>query len=76
MGSLSKEARICSKAKDHSTSCRWEFGSGTLGGLGVSEEPSGEVEASPLGGVVSVGVDSSSGSPWNKLYRVLENWMN
>lgn len=85
-GSLSSEARICSKAKDHS------FSSSSLSGV-LSAVPVWEGLPSPCAPcslrptssilrrrlvtvVTALYRDSSSGAPWKRLYRVLENWMN
>uniref|UniRef100_A0A3P8ZVV0 Uncharacterized protein n=1 Tax=Esox lucius TaxID=8010 RepID=A0A3P8ZVV0_ESOLU len=112
-GSLSKDARICSKANDHSISCGTELATRVMGVLGVLKLLSGVLEASPSGKQPSRRAwvwlvvdfkglagswslrptssilrrrlvtratawyrDSSSGSPWNRLYSVLENWIN
>uniref|UniRef100_A0A673WD02 Uncharacterized protein n=1 Tax=Salmo trutta TaxID=8032 RepID=A0A673WD02_SALTR len=45
-GSLSSDAKICSKANDHSTSCGMEPASRVMVALGVSELLSGVLQAS------------------------------
>lgn len=104
-GSFSKDARICSKAKDHSwfplklcallpSVCPELLSS--CPSLGISAGTSimatglltGDVGLCSLltassifsKRLVTTAIarynSSSSGSPWNRLYRVLENWMN
>uniref|UniRef100_A0A8C7L7B9 Uncharacterized protein n=1 Tax=Oncorhynchus kisutch TaxID=8019 RepID=A0A8C7L7B9_ONCKI len=47
-GSLSSDAKICSKANDHSTSCGMEPASRVMVAQGVSELSSGVLQASLL----------------------------
>uniref|UniRef100_A0A8C4WI85 Uncharacterized protein n=1 Tax=Gopherus evgoodei TaxID=1825980 RepID=A0A8C4WI85_9SAUR len=105
-GSFNKDARICSKAKDHSwlslrglctllrSVCSGALSLFSMVWLPVLESAA---EAGLLAGevglcsllptssifskrLVTVAIaqynNSSSGSPWNRLYKVFENWMN
>uniref|UniRef100_A0A8C6YBE0 Uncharacterized protein n=1 Tax=Naja naja TaxID=35670 RepID=A0A8C6YBE0_NAJNA len=94
-GSLSSEARICSKANDQPSleagpagSPLWEA-SGAVGptvgdvllwvgevGLWSFRPTSSILSKRPVTVAMARNRSSSSGSPWNKLYKVLENWMN
>uniref|UniRef100_A0A3B3SX26 Uncharacterized protein n=1 Tax=Paramormyrops kingsleyae TaxID=1676925 RepID=A0A3B3SX26_9TELE len=54
-GSFSREARICSKAKDHCTSCGWIAVSGAQGAGSLSDTVSGTAVCSLWAEAVSVG---------------------
>uniref|UniRef100_A0A8C5SCC8 Uncharacterized protein n=1 Tax=Laticauda laticaudata TaxID=8630 RepID=A0A8C5SCC8_LATLA len=97
-GSLSKEARICSKANDQPSLEELEVGASgspvweasevvgpTVGdvplwvgevGLWSFRPTSSILSKRPVTVAMARNRSSSSGSPWNKLYKVLENWMN
>lgn len=104
-GSFNKDARICSKAKDHSwfplkvcallpsvcsellSSCPFlGISAGTsITATGLLTGDVGPCSLLPTSSIFSRRLvttaiarynSSSSGSPWNRLYRVFENWMN
>uniref|UniRef100_A0A8C4P848 Uncharacterized protein n=1 Tax=Dromaius novaehollandiae TaxID=8790 RepID=A0A8C4P848_DRONO len=104
-GSFNKDARICSKAKDHSwsplercallpsacsellSSCPL-FGTSAGNSIMAAALLTGDIGLCSLlptssifnRRLVTTAIarynSSSSGSPWNRLYRVFENWMN